>query len=76
MAFQPNYYPCKDAAFDRLVYHPGKRVHMVEYQTEMIGLKGEIFWKTVNECLFDPGTSVKDAWSEMHRIYEANSMSV
>jgi len=76
MAFQPNYYPCKDAAFDRLVYHPGKRVHMVEYQHEMVGIKGEIFWKTVNECLFDPGTSVKDAWSEMHRVYEANSMNV
>jgi len=49
---------------------------MVEYQHEMVDLKGAIFWKTVNECLFDPGTSVTDAWSEMHRVYEANSMNV
>ena len=76
MAITSWYYPEKHAAFDRLVYHPGKRVHMVEYQHEMVDLKGAIFWKTVNECLFDPGTSVTDAWSEMHRVYEVNSMNV
>tara|TARA_R100001594_G_scaffold107112_1_gene141686 strand:- start:377 stop:607 length:231 start_codon:yes stop_codon:yes gene_type:complete len=74
MAIQPWYYPQKDAAFDRLVYHPGRQVHMVEYQHEMVDSKGNIFWKTINECLFDPGTSVKDALSEMHRVYEVNSM--
>ena len=55
--------------YDRVMYIPGQRAHMLEYQEQLIDSEGKSYWKTTNTTLFDYRTSVKEFQEQMMEYY-------
>ena len=69
---QPWTYPLSPK-FDRVTYLPGKKLHALEYQVEMIDSEGNSYWKTEDTSTVIPETSVKDFLEQMRNCYEEHS---
>jgi len=67
--FQPWCWPT-NYTYDRVMYIPGQRAHMLEYQEQLIDSEGKSYWKTTNTTLFDYRTSVKEFQEQMKDYYE------
>jgi len=59
--------------FDRVAYLPGRQLHALEYQVEMIDSKGNPYWKTEDTSTVLPDTSVKQFLEQMQDYYEKHS---
>tara|TARA_B100000287_G_scaffold213808_1_gene201776 strand:+ start:457 stop:699 length:243 start_codon:yes stop_codon:yes gene_type:complete len=71
-AIQPWTYPLSPE-FDRVTYLPGKKLHALEYQVEMIDSEGNSYWKTEDTSTVVPETSVKEFLEQMKDCYEEHS---
>ena len=69
---QPWTYPLSPE-FDRVTYLPGKKLHALEYQVQMIDAEGNSYWKTEDTSTVIPETSVKDFLEQMKNCYEDHS---
>ena len=69
---QPWTYPLSPE-FDRVTYLPGKKLHALEYQVQMIDAQGNSYWKTEDTSTVIPETSVKDFLEQMRNCYEDHS---
>ena len=69
---QPWTYPLSPE-FDRVTYLPGKKLHALEYQVQMIDAEGNSYWKTEDTSTVIPETSVKDFLEQMRNCYEDHS---
>ena len=59
--------------YDRVMYIPGQRANLIEYQEKLIDSEGKSYWKTTDTTLFDHRTSVKEFLEEMKDYYENQS---
>jgi len=59
--------------FDRVAYLPGRQLHTLEYQVEMIDFEGNPYWKTEDISTVLPDTSVKQFLEQMQDYYEKHS---
>jgi len=59
--------------FDRVAYLPGRQLHALEYQVEMIDFEGNPYWKTEDISTVLPDTSVKQFLEQMQDYYEKHS---
>ena len=62
-----------DPKFDRVAYLPGRQLHALEYQVEMIDSEGNPYWKTEDISTVVPDTSVKEFLEQMRDCYEEHS---
>jgi len=59
--------------YDRVMYIPGQRANLLEYQEQLVDSEGKSYWKTTDTTLFDHRTSVKEFLEEMKDYYENQS---
>ena len=71
--FQPWCWP-PDYTYDRVMYIPGQRAHLLEYQEELIDSEGKSYWKTTDTTSADHRSSVKEFQEQMKDYYEQESL--
>ena len=71
--FQPWCWP-PDYTWDRVMYIPGQRAHLLEYQEELIDSEGNPYWKTTDTTSADHRSSVKEFQEQMKDYYEQESL--
>ena len=71
--FQPWCWP-PDYTYDRVMYIPGQRAHLLEYQEELIDSEGNSYWKTTDTTSADHRSSVKEFQEQMKDYYEQESL--
>ena len=71
--FQPWCWPT-DYTYDRVMYIPGQRAHLLEYQEELIDSEGNPYWKTTDTTSADHRSSVKEFQEQMKDYYEQESL--
>ena len=71
--FQPWCWP-PDYTYDRVMYIPGQRAHLLEYQEELIDSEGNPYWKTTDTTSADHRSSVKEFQEQMKDYYEQESL--
>ena len=59
--------------YDRVMYIPGQRANLLEYQEQLVDSEGKSYWKTTDTTLFDHRTSVKEFLEQMKDYYENQS---
>ena len=59
--------------YDRVMYIPGRRANLIEYQEQLVDSEGKSYWKTTDTTLFDHRTSVKEFQEQMKDYYENQS---
>jgi len=63
-----------DYTYDRVIYIPGRRAHLLEYQEELIDSEGNTYWKTTDTTSADHRSSVKEFLEQMKDYYEQESL--
>ena len=63
-----------DYTYDRVIYIPGRRAHLLEYQEELIDSEGNTYWKTTDTTSADHRSSVKEFQEQMKDYYEQESL--
>ena len=58
-----------DYTYDRVIYIPGRRAHLLEYQEELIDSEGNTYWKTTDTTSADHRSSVKEFLEQMIEYY-------
>ena len=71
--FQPWCWPT-NYTYDRVIYIPGQRAHLLEYQEELIDSEGNPYWKTTDTTSADYRSSVKEFQEQMKDYYEQESL--
>jgi len=60
--------------YDRVIYIPGRRANLLEYQEELIDSEGKSYWKTTDTTSADHRSSVKEFQEQMKDYYEQESL--
>ena len=59
--------------YDRVMYIPGRRANLIEYQEQLVDSEGKSYWKTTDTTSADHRSSVKEFLEQMKDYYENQS---